>query len=172
MAKTLFGQWTLIWICRLEKGVVYLDLLQEKFIEFYLSIPITLVLLWCWDWPVLNKIKSLTLSLLLQLSPRLLDPCFDFFFEVMLCLINCSFDNCMGCMFCHVWACALNCHFHSCMGCFCHVSAHALNCYLDMLQKLYAFLHDFLLFLLAEQRCMEWTQLKKVFLLKFFDFLN
>ena len=79
MAKTLFGQWTLIWICRLEKGVVYLDLLQEKFIEFYLSIPITLVLLWCWDWPVLNKIKSLTLSLLLQLSPRLLDPCFDFF---------------------------------------------------------------------------------------------
>ena len=70
-------------------------------------------LLRCWDWlSVLNWIGALTLSLLLKLSPRKLEPWFvlwSFFSEVALYLSKFTIQPCMEYCF-RVWAGASSCY--------------------------------------------------------------
>ena len=108
VATTRIGIWTWIWStrhCGLGAGSDLLITMLDKVNWFHLTSLIALVLLmwkWmglllrknrllrCWDWlSLLNWISALTLSILLKLSPRKLEPRFipwSFFHQRLLCI--------------------------------------------------------------------------------------
>ena len=124
MAATSIGLWTWIWStrhCGVRKEVA---LMLNKVNWLRLTGIITLVLLiwkWvglflrknhllrCWVWvSLLNWVGALTLSLLVKLPPKKLEPWFvlwSFFLLRLLSTICPCMDYC-----CHVWACAASCY--------------------------------------------------------------